>query len=124
MTSKTILSCGKLHLDTETRLVSGPRGEIRLENLLFKLLKRLMRRPEAIIQTNDLIAALWPNPDEEPDTAYATLKTSITILRNTFISLGCNGRHKVMIINERGVGYYISAWKDDYNIKPYQLDQN
>lgn len=66
-----------------------------------------MRRPGAIIQTTDLISALWPDPDDEPANPEATIKHFITVLRNTLISLGGNGRHKVGIINERGVGYFV-----------------
>lgn len=106
--SDIIFSFGKISLDTERRILRGPRGEIRLENMPYRLFERLIRRPGVIIQTSDLVTALWPEPDDEPENPEATIKYFITVLRNTLISLGGNGRNKIGILNERGVGYFLA----------------
>lgn len=101
--------CGTLSLDIETRTLSGPRGQIRLDPMAYAMMCRLMRRPGVIVSDTDMISTVWPDPDDEPDDPDMTLRFKATVMRNTIIALGCGGHAKVSLRRERNVGYFMEV---------------
>lgn len=111
MTAETmqIMRCGSLSLDVQTRRLSGPRGGVRLDNMTFIMAERLMRRPGVIVRDTDLVSAIWPNPDSEPDIPENTIKYKASTLRSLFVALGAGGRSKVQLKKEPLVGYFVEV---------------
>lgn len=104
-----IMRCGSISLDTQTRKLAGPRGEVRLDNLTYIMAERLMRRPGVIVHDTDLVSAIWPDPDDEPEIPENTIKYKASILRSLFVALGGGGRRKVQIKKEPLVGYFVEV---------------
>lgn len=102
--AEKLMKCGALELDPETRVLSGPRGQVRLAPAAFAISERLMRRPGAVIETGSLISAVWPDPDREPENADYILKNEIKRIRGFLALAGCQN---ISIRCERTIGYFI-----------------
>lgn len=100
------LIAGSVSLDPETRVLSGPRGSLLLAARHFALLERLMRRCGVIIAHGDLISALWPDPDDEPDNAEGSLRVYFTQLRSLLAAIGVH-HDEIAVRCEPSVGYYL-----------------
>lgn len=102
---------GKLSLDIGRHVLSGPRGEVLLAPVPFRILEKLMRR-EGVIQSQSAIAqAVWPEPDDEPEDPGRVIREKISKLRGVICMIGTDGRGRVEIRNERDCGYYVSVRK-------------
>lgn len=103
----TIYRIGNVSLDVDRRVLTGPRGQIMLAPIPFALMERLMRRPGVVQSVGALTSAIWPEPDDEPADPYATIREKLSKLRGALCMLGTDGRGKVEIANEVGVGYFV-----------------
>jgi len=103
LTAQT-MKCGSLELDPETRVLSGPRGQIRLAPAPFEIVQKLMRRPGVIISVSDLISTVWSDPDREPSEADLALRFHMRSVRGAIGVLGCS---RTRIKSEPGVGYFM-----------------
>ncbi|WP_395370764.1 winged helix-turn-helix domain-containing protein [Komagataeibacter diospyri] len=106
-----IYRVGKLSLDIGRHVLSGPRGEVLLAPVPFRIMEKLMRR-EGVIQSQDAITqAIWTDPDDEPDDPGRVIREKISKLRGVISMIGLDGRGRVEIRNERECGYYVSVRK-------------
>lgn len=100
---------GSLTLTLETRRLESPLGSFTLQRRAYRVLERLMRRPEAVVTTDALIEAVYLDADSEPDTAALQVKQEITKLRGVLHALTGEGEGKLWIRNEHSEGYAIMA---------------
>ncbi|WP_395371865.1 winged helix-turn-helix domain-containing protein [Komagataeibacter diospyri] len=106
-----IYRVGKLSLDVGRHVLAGPRGEVLLAPVPFRIMEKLMRR-EGVIQSQDAITqAIWSDPDDEPDDPGRVIREKISKLRGLICLIGTEGPSGVEIRNEREVGYYIQSRK-------------
>ncbi|WP_225198085.1 winged helix-turn-helix domain-containing protein [Gluconobacter oxydans] len=98
------MKCGSLELDPETRVLSGPRGQVRLAPAPFEIVQRLMRRPGTIVSVSDLISTVWPEPDAEPGEPDQALRFHMRVVRGAIAVLGCS---RARIRSEPGIGYFM-----------------
>ncbi|MCE2578076.1 winged helix-turn-helix domain-containing protein [Gluconacetobacter entanii] len=107
-----IYRVGRLSLDVGRHVLSGPRGEVLLAPVPFRIMEKLMRRA-GVIQSRDAITqAVWPDPDNEPEDPGRVIREKISKLRGLICLIGTEGPSGVEIRNEREVGYYIQSRKD------------
>ncbi|MFT8375555.1 MAG: helix-turn-helix domain-containing protein [Gluconobacter cerinus] len=102
--AEKLMKCGALELDPETRVLSGPRGQVRLASQPFSIVERLMRRQGVIVSFSDLISSVWPDADNEPEYAHGMIRDAISDLRGFMCLVGAD---PVRIMSERNVGYFI-----------------
>lgn len=102
--AEKLMKCGALELDPETRVLSGPRGQVRLAPAPFEIIQRLMRRPGVIVSASDLISTVWTDPDREPSDPDLALRFHMRIVRGAIAVLGCS---RARIKSEPGVGYFM-----------------
>ena len=88
MTQAVPLTFGKLELNVETRMLSGPSGHLHLTTRYFGIAERLMRRPGTVVEHSDLIGAMYADPDTEPDNSQNLLYQAVSRLRLTIEILG------------------------------------
>ena len=96
------LTLGELALDPASRVLSGPAGHIQLTARYFSLTERLLRRPGTVIEHSDLIGAMYPDPDDEPENSEKLLYQAISRLRLIVELMAGRG---VRISNVQNVGY-------------------
>ena len=85
---RSVYRVAMMELDLEARVLTGPRGSVRLASIPFALAERLMRSPGLVISRSALIAAMYPNPDDEPETAENVLRNTLSKLRGMLCLLG------------------------------------
>ena len=93
-------------MDGTCRRLAGPKGAVFLAVREFAVVQRLAARPGAVVPHTDLVAAAFPDPDAEPDTAEALLRQIVSRLRAVLVTLGA-GQHP--IVSERRLGYRLMA---------------
>ena len=99
---------GAITLDLDAHLLAGPRGTVRLAPTAFAILERLMRKPGAIVSRAMFMEAMYPDPDDEPNTAVEVLRSLLSELRGTIRTLG---ERNVTIVAELGSGYVLMVRK-------------
>jgi DNA-binding response OmpR family regulator len=99
------LEVGGLTLHPDERRLVGPRGELRLARNAFSVAYKLMRRPGVIVSRSDLIAAMYDDPDNEPEDAEGVLRQVILTLRRAILLLGCG--KSALLQTEPGIGHLI-----------------
>ena len=113
--SPAVYVLAQMALDTGCHTVSGPRGHVQLTPGPARLLARLMRRPGAVVSASDLISAMYPDPDEEPEHADVVLRSQIQRLRALVEALAPKGT--VQIRNLPTVGYAIETTRQAGGLK-------
>lgn len=101
-----LYTLGNVRLDVERHVLEGPRGTITLCPQLYRLAERLLRRSGAIVPMGDLIAAMWTDPDEEPESVDVRLRQRVQQLRT---SLTVISSERVRVRTERGIGYGVEV---------------
>lgn len=74
--------------DPDTRFLYGPLGLHRTTPRTHDLLMRLLQSVNKVVSKDALISALWPNPDDEPDSAESSLKVCIHWTRKFIAQTG------------------------------------
>ena len=100
----TDYALGPLRLDTQTGLLSGPEGRAHLPPRTRWILARLLWHPQALVGVSDLIAAMCPDPDDEPDSAPIQLRQQMVRIRAL---LRATAGAAVQLRCERQVGYAV-----------------
>ena len=100
----TVYRVGPFELVPDMRRLTGPLGVMFIQGRQFALLERLMRRPGVVVQSTDLIAAIWPEPDEEPEDAQGGLRNAVWWTRRMLEMLSA-GTEAPTIQNVLDVGY-------------------
>ncbi len=98
-----LLRLGEIELDLVKRRVSGPRGEIRLTPLEFRLIAALARHQGGVATQRRLLAEVW-GPDHVEDTHY--LRVYMKQLREKLERDPANPRY---LRTETGVGYRLEV---------------
>ena len=104
-TMEPTIEVGPLRLLVDQRRLIGPRGEVTLRGNAYAVAFRLMRRPGVIVMRSDLISAMYPDPDDEPNDAEGVLRQVILTLREAINLIV--GRTPVAIMTEGSVGHWI-----------------
>ena len=60
-----VYALAQLNLDTGSRVLAGPRGEMRLADRRFRLMECLMRRPGMLVSTSTLISAMYDQDEAD-----------------------------------------------------------
>lgn len=97
--SEGVLRLGEIEVDLAKRHVSGPRGEIRLTPVEFRLMSALARHQGGVATQRKLLAEVW-GPDHVDDTHY--LRVYMKQLREKLERDPANPRY---LRTETGVGY-------------------
>ncbi len=100
------ITLGAMALDVSTGLLSGPRGAVYLDMCHCALLQRLTRQPGVLVSQSDLIAAVYPDTDAEPEHADVRLRQLVARLRAVIAALGAGSN---TITAEPRVGYRIGS---------------
>lgn len=100
------LVVGTLTLCRSRRALAGPHGSLVLSGQLYRVTERLMRRPEALVSSTDLIAAMYPDVDDEAERSDLVLRLRIRQLRGAILVLT---RNAVRVRTEREMGYAIEV---------------
>lgn len=97
-----ILSAGALVLDTESRSLNGPSGQIVIERGSYLLLSELMRHPGATLLLSTLAAVIWPTNTPDMSRAVLAVRMRVMRTRKAMEQVGVPGRSLRCV---RGVGY-------------------
>ena len=100
----TDYALGLLRLDTRTGLLSGPEGRAHLPLRTRWILARLLWHPQALVGVSDLIAAMCPDPDDEPESAPTQLRQQMVRIR-ALLRATAGGAIRVRC--ERQLGYAV-----------------
>lgn len=100
----SVITFGHLTLDSETHILTAPRGAVRLSHNDYQVMAILLRRGNKITPAGMIISEVWSHPRDEPDYAEHAVRCIIKNLRG-FIGLAGMGRHTIK--SERGCGYYL-----------------
>lgn len=101
-----VLTAGPLVLDTGSRLLSGPRGSVRLDLGPYCLLKQLMAHPWQVLPYERLTAAIWPDPEMEPENAVAALRVRAARARDAMQKVGVA---PTRLVTQHATGFLIEA---------------
>lgn len=93
---------GPLTFDPITRELSGTYGRSLLQPHPAALLQRLLELPGALVSHSDLLMAMYPDPDAEPDSSEDMLRKIVMHLR-LHLRRACGDG--VRLWNEPSVGY-------------------
>ena len=99
---------GVLELDVECHELRGPQGAIRLGPKLYAVTEQLMRRPDRMVSHAQLFDAMYPDPDDKPETADSVLRNTLSQLRVLFRLLGDD---QLQIMADVGEGYWLYVGK-------------
>lgn len=109
------LVAGSVVLDTAGWSLSGPAGNVPLHGRVYRLTERLMQQSGALVPASSLIAALWPDPDEEPRLVEVALRGTVCDLRAALRAVCPDA---AWIRTERQVGYALMTVTSDRCFHP------
>jgi two-component system, OmpR family, KDP operon response regulator KdpE len=93
------LTLGELHIDLTRREASGPKGEMHLTPLEYRVLEALTRHPGLIVRQAQLLREAW-GPEKHGDTG--SLRVCIKNLR---AKIEPDPRRPRYLVTEAGLGY-------------------
>ncbi len=97
-----VLVCGNVSLNTQSFLLSTPRGSYKLANKEYQTMLLLMRNPGTVIPSTRFLESIWdPDSRAEDNTVW----TYISYLRRKLEALGADVRINTM----RGAGYILET---------------
>ena len=97
-----------LVLNRSSRTLCGPLGEVPLHGRVFRAAERLMRQPGEYVCHDQLVTALWPNPDETPEYAGDCLRAAMSQLRAAVARVAGDAAG---VRAERRVGYALAVMR-------------
>lgn len=104
MITKSIISFGQMQLDSETQVLSAPRGSIRLAKNDFLVMQVLMSRNGRLASISAIAEQVWQYPRTEPEFSNVAVRRSIKKLRS-FIELAVGPQCAIRC--ERDCGYQL-----------------
>ena len=95
-----------LVLNRSSRTLCGLLGEVPLQGRVFRAAERLMRQLGEYVRHDQVVTALWPNPDETAEHAGDCLRAAMAQLRAAVarVAGGAAG-----VRTERRVGYALAV---------------
>lgn len=98
------LTFGQIRLDSETQILSTPRGSIRLAKTDFLVMRVLMSRNGRLASVSAIAEQVWQYPRTEPEFSNTIVRRSIKKLRG-FIELAMGSQCAIRC--ERDCGYQL-----------------
>ena len=98
------LTLGQMQLDSETQILSAPRGSIRLAKTDFLVMRVLMSRNGRLASVSSIAEQVWQYPRTEPEFSNVAVRRSIRKLRG-FIELAMGSQCAIRC--ERDCGYHL-----------------
>lgn len=98
------LTFGQIQLDSETQVLSAPRGSIRLAKNDFLVMRALMRCNGRLASISAIAEQVWQYPRTEPEFSNVAVRRSIKKLRG-FIELAVGPQCAIRC--ERDCGYHL-----------------
>lgn len=98
------LTFGEMQLDSETQILSTPRGSVRLAKNDFLVMHALMSRNGRLASVSEIAEAVWQYPRTEPEFSNVAVRRSIKKLRG-FMELTVGPQCAIRC--ERDCGYHL-----------------
>ena len=95
-----------LVFDPEARTLTGPLGERILSPQRATILAQLLLANRAVVSNNQLIGALYPNPDDEPENPDRIVRMGVHHLRKLCAEVGLPPK---VIRNRWSTGYILDC---------------
>ncbi len=94
-----------MHIDLTRRITQGPRGDIHLTPIEYRIIECLARQAGIVVRQRQLLREVW-GPDRVDDTR--SLRVLIKSLRQ---KLEADPRRPRYLVTEAGLGYRL--WTDE-----------
>ena len=98
------LTFGQIQLDSETHILSTPRGSVCLAKNDFLVMQAIMRRNGRLAPVSEIAEEVWQYPRNEPEFSNVAVRRSIKKLRG-FMELTVGSQCAIRC--ERDCGYYL-----------------
>lgn len=98
------LTFGQMQLDSDTQVLTTPRGSIRLAKNDFLVMQVLMSRNGRLASVSAIAEQVWKYPRTEPEFSNVAVRRSIKKLRG-FIELALGAQCTIRC--ERDCGYHL-----------------